>query len=99
MSLQKGLEHREIIPRDQTTFRCVGNAEQNGKLCTADFREVALGRDSINEALLIEKSLIDSQMTGNMSCFFHLLFAVDFFSVSKFRPSGGIPSYAGRKHR
>ncbi len=66
MSLQKGLEHREIIPRDQTALRRVGNAEQNGKLCAADFSEVALGCDSINEALLIEKSLIDSQMTSNV---------------------------------
>lgn len=60
-SLQDGLKHNEVIPRDESTLRRVGNAKQRRELRTTYFGQVSLGRDGIYELVGVEVPSVHSQ--------------------------------------
>ena len=54
-SLEQGLKDHKIIPRHEPALRDIRDAKESGELRTADARQVALGRDSVDELFTVQK--------------------------------------------
>jgi hypothetical protein len=54
--LEQSLKDHKVVPRHETAFRDICDAKENGKLRTADARQVTLGCDCVNELVAIQKS-------------------------------------------
>lgn len=66
-SLQHRFEHRELIPRDHSPPGRVGNTEQYPELSAPDFREVVLGCNGIDEAILVQEPIYFHTTSGEYS--------------------------------
>jgi hypothetical protein len=54
-SLEQSLKDHKVVPRHEPALRDVRDAKEGGELRTADARQVALGRDSIDELFTVQK--------------------------------------------
>ena len=54
-SLEQGLKDHKVVPRHEPALRDVCDAKQSSELRTANTRQVALGRDSIDELFTVQK--------------------------------------------
>lgn len=54
-SLEQGLKDHKVVPRHEPALRDVRDAKESGELRTADTRQVAFGRDSVDELFTVQK--------------------------------------------
>lgn len=56
-TLEQGLEHGKIIPRNAASFRTVGHTEEDSELSTSDTCQVARRCDGIDELIDVQESM------------------------------------------
>jgi hypothetical protein len=54
-SLEQSLKDHKVVPRQEPALRDVCDAKESSELRTTDTRQVALGRDSIDELFTVQK--------------------------------------------
>ena len=54
-SLEQSLKDHKVIPRQEPAFPSVRDAKEGGELSTTYTRQVALGRDSVDELFTVQK--------------------------------------------
>lgn len=56
-SLEQSLKDHKVVPRRESALRSVRDAKESSELRTPNARQVALGRDSIDELFTVQKPL------------------------------------------